>query len=363
MRSRGRIGFVVAFVGMLGAAFGCQLIVSSDVPEFACEEGAVGACPAGLSCVSGKCVSAQATADRVDPPPPDADIPDVVVRPDAKTDASDGGGPLPHGAACRLDKECATGVCGTEGLLGLAAQSTGSVCTSLCCTSAQCPNGFVCLSPGTGGSYCVAAAVLPERQVPVTGGATPGTLCATNADCRSGLCGDSNDGGTKRCVDNCCKAADCAGGFCSVSTISGKYTGFVCTEPKGTFNPNTACTSDTACKSNLCYPNDVPRACRQRCCSNTQCGAGSACIWDNPGAAGVLNFCTPIGTRKAAGETCVDYADCASTQCEPEANGQPDGSAAKKVCRDLCCVDTDCPSTHRCVAAPDQPRVLRCVPK
>ncbi len=360
MKSRGSV--LVATATLVVAAFGCQFIVGSEPPPFACEDGKSGACPTGQTCSGGQCVTTSIAVDSEVPPLPDGEVPDTLVPPrDAGRDAPDGG-PAPHGSACRLDKDCASNMCGTEGLLGLAVQATGSVCTSLCCTSAQCPSGFVCLAPGTGGNYCVAATALPERQLPPSGGAAGGATCTTNTECRSGLCSDPNDGGVRRCIDNCCKAADCTAGTCAVATVGGKYTGFVCTEPRGNFNVGTLCAVSTSCKTNLCYEGTT---CRQRCCASSQCGAGNSCIWtfsaDTPGT--VLDFCFATQSRKPAGQTCVDFNDCASTQCEPETNGQPDGSAGKKVCRDLCCIDSDCPANERCLAAPDQPRVLRCVPR
>lgn len=352
-----------AIAGLLVAAFGCQIIVGSDPPPFSCEEGKAGTCPSGQFCSGGVCVSGAPTDTLVPPDPEDGDVPDSFVPPDAKPDVVDSGLP-PVGASCQLNKDCASGLCGTEGLLGQAAQATGSVCTQLCCTSAQCPSGFVCLAPGTGGSYCVSASkVLPERQVPATGGASGGTTCTANSDCRSGLCGDVNDGGTKRCIDNCCRASDCGTGQCAVGTINGKYTGFVCTEPRGNFNTGTTCTLDTSCKSNLCYPSTAPSTCRQRCCASKDCTSGNACIWDFATATGVVDFCFASGSLKAAGETCTRLSDCASTHCELETDGQPDAAAGRKVCRDLCCTDTDCPANQRCLPALEAPRVLRCVPK
>ena len=71
----------------------------------------------------------------------------------------------------------------------------------------------------------------------------------------------------------------------------------------------------------------------------------------------------PPPGRGAYLDPCATGDDCASTQCELEANGQPDGSTTSRVCRDVCCLDSDCPSSERCAPAPDNPRVLRCVPK
>lgn len=361
-------------VGLLGAAFGCQLIVPADPPDFACQEGVADTCPTGQFCSGGACVAGSPSDTAPPPPPEDAELPDTFVPPpvDAGPDRFDGAvGPAPLGGACRLDKECAAGLlCGTEGLLGQAAQASGPVCTKTCCTSEQCGAGFVCLAPGSGGSYCVAATALAaDRTLPSSGGAKGGTTCSTNTDCRSGLCADLGGSGGKRCIDTCCFESDCAGGTCNVRTLSSKYTGFVCANPPSTTakDAGVGCTQDSTCRSNYCVVNIASYpSCGGRCCASAQCGAGNACIWNfagPPPGTDIVQHCLPSGGRKAAKTPCTDGAECASTQCEFEANGQPDGSTVNRVCRDVCCLDTDCPGNERCAPAPDNPRVLRCVPK
>ncbi|HRG98342.1 MAG TPA: hypothetical protein PLR99_18955 [Polyangiaceae bacterium] len=366
---RGRLWVTGAMVGLLGAAFGCQLIVPTDPPAYACQEGVAGACPTGQFCSGGTCVVGSPKDTSPPPPPPeDAEVPDTLPPIiDAGPDRADVAvGPAPLGGACRLDKECAAGLlCGTEGLLGQAAQASGPVCTKICCTSEQCGAGFVCLSPGSGGSYCVAATALaPDRNLPSSGGAKGGTPCGTNTECRSGLCADLGGSGGKRCIDSCCLDSDCAGGTCNVRTLSSKYTGFVCANPPSTVAKDAggACTVNSNCRSNYCIGET---ACGVRCCASAQCGAGNSCIWNfaGPNGTDIVQHCLPTGTRAAAKSPCTNGNDCASTQCELESNGQPDGSTTSRVCRDVCCLDSDCPSSERCLPAPDNPRVLRCVPK
>lgn len=363
-----RILTVGAMAGLLVAAFGCQIIVGSDPPPFSCEEGKAGACPSGQFCSGGVCVSGTATDTAVDP--------DVAVPPDAPTDldggadvrdASDGNTSGQLGSRCSVNKDCTSGLCGTDSIMSVPAfeANGGSVCTKICCTSNDCDRGFVCLNTGTGGSYCVSAAkVLPERELPATGGKAGGVTCTTNVECRSGLCGDVADGGVKRCVDNCCSQGDCAtDSVCALTSIGGKYLGFVCTDERGTLrNPGTACTTDSQCKSNLCYDGTQ---CVQHCAASKDCPATQACVWLPRSTTDTrpVNVCNGEGTRADAGTTCATYEDCKSTQCEPRIDGQPDAGPGN-VCRDLCNRDSDCPAPLRCLpAAPTPgPRVLRCVP-
>lgn len=372
-----RAGLTAGCLALIGAAFGCQFIVTADPPVFACQDGVAGACPAGQFCSGGTCVAGSPNDTSPPPPPPppeDAETPDVFVPPtDAAPDRRDGAtGPAALGGACRIDKDCANGLlCGTEGLLGQAAPA-GPVCTRTCCTSEQCGAGFVCLAPGTGGSYCVAAAALGDRTLPATGGAPGGSTCAANTGCRSGLCADLGGSGGKRCIDNCCVDSDCAGGACTVRTLGGKFTGFVCSNPQGTRDAGSgsgnSCAADGTCRSNYCILLGV-NSCAARCCNSGQCGSGNSCIWNfaGPTKTDIIQHCLSTGTRRAAREPCVDESDCASTQCELESNGQPDGSTTQRVCRDVCCQDSDCPANERCTPAPNNPptnpRVLRCVPR
>jgi len=361
-----------AVAGLLVAAFGCQLIVGSDPPPFSCEEGKAGACPEGEFCSGGRCIQGS-SSDTTPPPPPDGEVPDGPVVPtDGGSDARTDGGPPSgtFGAACQGDRDCQSGICGTDGLLGQALLGQGALCTRSCCTSTDCPSGAACLSPGTGGAYCVPGGRLPDRTFPASGGAAPGTLCTNNTECRSGLCADLGGlGNTKRCIDNCCLDRDCTGGSsCTVKAVAGKFTGFVCANGPSTRDAGALCSAsgDSACRSNFCirFTNPSLDNCAARCCTHAQCGTGNSCT---------LNFAGPTlsdnvqhciaGTGTAAKSTCNTPQDCSSGLCELEANGQPDGSTSRKVCRDLCCQDGDCPTNERCLPSPANPRALRCVPR
>lgn len=368
---RVRASVFLALSGLLVAAFGCQFIVGSDTPEFTCEEGVASACPDGQFCSSGRCVAGSAS-DTVTPPPPDAAEEDSSPPPDARTDAKTDGGPPTgsFGSSCQGDRDCQSGICGTDGLLGQALLGQGALCTRLCCTSTDCPAGSACLSPGSGGAYCVPAARLPDRTFPASGGAAPGALCANNTDCRSGLCADLGGAvASKRCIDNCCLDRDCtAGSSCTVKAVAGKFTGFVCANGPSARDAGALCSAsgDSACRSNFCirFTNMTLDNCGARCCTHAQCGAGNSCTLNfaGPTLNDIVQHCI-AGTGTPGKGTCTNPQDCSSGLCEVESNGQPDGSTSRKVCRDLCCQDGDCAGTERCLPSPANPRALRCVPR
>jgi hypothetical protein len=365
MKSRASV--LVATATLVVAAFGCQFIVGSEPPPFACDDGKSNACPPGQFCFGGQCIAGSATDQQVTP---EAEVPDTSPVVDSGLDVlAPDGGPQPLGGPCGRDKDCASALCGTDGLLGQAVTSTGTFCTSLCCTSAQCPKSFACLATGSGGSYCVPAAAVPDRTFPdAGGGATAGTLCATNTDCRSGLCADLGGiGTTKRCIDSCCADSECASGSsCTVKQVAAKYTGFVCANGPSSRDAGSLCSADNACRSNYCvrFTSPANDNCAARCCASSQCGAGNSCTinYTGPALNDIIQHCIN-GVVGAARTSCTVPANCSSGICELESNGQADGSVSRKVCRDVCCLDSHCPANEKCTPAPNNPRVLRCVPR
>src|SRR5262249_46865351 len=158
-----------------------------------CVGSAASSCPAGMACdqATGRCVADAG----VDAP---TSVPDV----NAPNEAGDGREGLPPGAPCRVDAECEKHLCGTSAILTttIVSTETGPLCTQTCCTSADCPSGFVCFGTGTGGNFCVLAE--KAKRTPSTGGAPPGAACTSDEQCRSGYCLEGY------CLDTCCAASD-----------------------------------------------------------------------------------------------------------------------------------------------------------
>jgi hypothetical protein len=346
-----RVGLGAAMFAALGA--GCSVIVGGDVPDFSCASTSKSACPSGLTCdvATGRCVADAGYVPGDDAGEEDADPADA---PDARTDG-DASGPAALGSPCRVDGDCQSKLCGTSThLTTVITQTTGPICTTPCCTSTDCAAPFVCFNGGTGGGYCVPPA-LAQRATP--GAKQAGATCASNAECRSGLC-------QTRCLDTCCANSDCAAGsICRVKTTSllqaatPTHDVWVCAAATGTLNLGDACTNQTDCKTEMCIPSNGG-VCRPPC-SNTQAckNAGYAnghCLY-SPSGADFLHYClfTTNGSDIATGGSCVDHGDCQSDFCDPET----------KKCAEVCAKNADCPATQECRPSAVGTPYLRCVTK
>jgi hypothetical protein len=255
---------------------------------------------------------------------------------------------------CTSSLQCSTGICATSTELG---SGQPSVCTTPCCTSADCTSlgsGYVCYGPGTGGNYCVSAAAL-GRTPPAT----------------------------------CCSDSDCTGGTACVATASSTSVAtFTCTAAPGTKGTNATCKTNADCASGYCAgytatngfgETETLYACAQPCCSSKQCGSLDdnqlVCTDDyypppTPGGATptsgpVIPVCDlpqeGTGANNTAptgqvGDACTKPTDCYSNQCLVL------GGAS--YCSDVCCVDSDCATTGWvCRPTPvSTGTFLRCVP-
>src|SRR5262249_22705411 len=158
-----------------------------------------------------------------------------------------------------------------------------------CCTSGDCPTGFVCFPAGTGGNYCVAAKKA-QRSPPQAGGNGPGEACNAHADCRSGLCsghcqngalcydqtdcssGPCTTGG--RCTDTCCRGTDCASGSTCLVWNVATHIGWVCAPiaPSATKDLGETCSATIDCKNDNCVFGTFPnKRCTPSCCSSADC--------------------------------------------------------------------------------------------
>jgi hypothetical protein len=309
-----------------------------DNPESVCPEGQVCA-PRGGGCIP----QAEAcSADNCAPPKQCDASTQQCINPTAD---------LALGAPCGSDKECASGVCATTGMLAGAIKGPKGVCSKPCCTSNQCTLGFVCYAPGTGGRYCLHSDVVGR---PATLGIVDvGSACSAAKDCRSGLCQDG------RCLDTCCSDANCQNGTsCRVVDVAGKSF-FGCAVPPGTSAGNVACASATECASNFCAAYAGQQRCVAPCCSSSDdCGKADGapvlCVNARSGPSKpTFAACVgtlPKGANKSYGDTCTANDDCTSGLCD----------AVTARCSSVCCLDSDCPRDSPCRPAPSG--VLRCVP-
>jgi hypothetical protein len=341
----------------LGAAVACEAIVSSDVPEFTCSGSGPSDCPSGSLCDTtvGRCVLDLGGENEAGDG--DAGDEDATGVPDAKPDARDSG-PAPLGGACALDTDCASRLCGKSAFLTTAIVSAASgVCTQTCCTSGDCPSGFVCFSGGTGGSYCVDEAKA-GRTPPTTGGKPAGEACTGSTECRSGLC--SND----VCLDTCCLQSDCAAGtFCAVENVTIKggaaHDIWVCSPRSVSLkNAGTACTGNPQCKNDNCI--GAPAVCNPPCCTAADCEAadpsfaGYTCAYGFTTGSDQLKWCFATDSGRAPlNASCAQNLDCQSNYCDP----------SLKKCLLICCTDDNCGPNEVCRPSPENTPYLRCVPK
>ncbi len=348
-----------ALVGFAAVTFGCQLLVSSDVPDFRCVGDDPLSCPSGTTCDPsvGRCVTPE---DRIDSGREDTFRPDGS---DATTSDQDAG-PPPLGSPCRVDGDCASGLCGSSTILTTTiTQNRGPMCTTACCTSNDCPSGFVCFGSGTGGSYCVPAD-RAGRMPPASGGAASGAACSVDEDCRSGLCEVAPDGGPSACLDTCCSQAECApGSVCRVKRVSApapSHDVWVCAAPEegALANPSETCTDNLDCTTDVCVGAVPPRQCRPPCCGTASCvalgfGAGH-CVYGTSNN-DYFKFCffTTNTSRAPVGANCENDSECQSDFCDAEL----------KKCSDICCTQTDCPPDHECRPSAVGTPYLRCVAK
>jgi hypothetical protein len=353
VRVRGAIGVIGSALALAFVGGGCSLLVSGDVPEFQCAGSDPSACPRGLSCVSGRCVDFDGAVDPGETGAEDAPVEDVV---DASKEADAPTGPFDLGTKCRVDADCKSRLCGSSTILTTTiTQTTGPICTTPCCTSGGCSPGFVCFNGGTGGGYCVPAA-LAQRMPPVSGGKTPGATCAANTECRSGLC----TGSPKRCLDTCCADSQCASGsVCRIKSVAAPaptHDIWVCAaaEVGATKNAGDACSNAAAeCKSDACINN----ICRPPCSGHASCVAipgfaSGHCRYTT--VPDFFKFCpvtTPAGL--ANGATCTFDSDCMFDYCDPEL----------KKCANVCATDSDCTTIETCRPSATGTPFLRCVPK
>lgn len=344
---------LLGFSSLATTVVGCSVIVSSDPPAYSCSEGATApACPSGSSDVT---------------PPDDAPVEETGDDGGGDTSTKDvDAGPLPAGSPCRVNDDCASKICGTSTILTNAITGTpGPICTTPCCNSTECAAGLVCINPGTGGGYCVPAA-LAQRDPPTTGGKTAGATCSSNRDCRSGMCATIPSGGTNRCIDTCCGDTDCTGTVCRLLKVpmpsaASQHTSWICAPAAGAKNAGTSCLNQPECKSEVCLPVGGGGSCRPACSSTAKCRAlGGTFATDGRCVYGVdlpdyFLYCQEAagGATKTKGQTCANPGECISGYCDAEIG----------KCLEVCARDADCLSSETCKPSGVTTPFLRCVPK
>jgi hypothetical protein len=310
---------------------GCELLVGDNPPSVMCES-VTGSCPAGMIC--------NLATNQCEYPPDAVNVPDTSmaeVTPEAQPDTSDVVDVTQEPMACRslgctcsgaVDCDsniCADAITVTSGLYG---EVNHGFCIQPCCTSTDCPGGFVCFATAAGGNYCIQPSLV-GRTTP--GGAIGGTTCSADSDCRSGLCATT-------CQDTCCSMFDsgeCASGSaCRYGAFPGRsidtHYASHCTTPGGTAGNGSFCSNDGTCKSDFCDGNFCADACR----NTADCGSGNCCDYAFDSTNGVIATCFSASGSSPLGTACTSDTTCGTAFCDP----------TSKQCTDVCYTDSDCSS-------------------
>ena len=307
---------------------------TADLPSGAAlpSDGVHGACANGLSaaCVSGLCNSASKTCGNA------------------------------NGGACTAASGCTAGVCGSNGLCGLADGQSPCSATTALCQSGVCSASGVCGSAGClvdgdcpATAYCNANANLCKAKL-AAGQALPQdgahsglcTTAAAQAVCTTGACNSASNTCALPSSSSCATDGQCATGTCGGTGRCGLADG------------EAGCTLATAtlCQSGICSAlgdRCVPLG-AGRCAVDADCAAASYCD-------GTLLTCTPrlmagtaIPTDNLHAGGCLPgnaQAVCASGLCNALTNTCADAAGA--ACTEAPqCTGNVCGSNGKC-GAPD----------
>ncbi len=315
-----------------------------------------------------------------------------VCDPDGTCGFADGDGPCTAGTTTA---SCRSGICGA--ISGLCAPAVPAGCgDDRDCSAFQYCDGrtFTCAAKVPAGNQlppdprhntgvctvAVGAAVCVGGACEVGDdkcGITNTHACATNGNCRSGVCGAdgkcgvANDGActlATQCRSGVCDAdgkcgapndgacttgAACRSGICGADLKCGTPNGGICTDDAacrggacaadgrcGTPNGG-ACTTGTSCRAGSCQSG----TCSATCTSSSQCGAGLFC--------GAASTCVP---KIPNGGSCNLASECASAICSSDGKcgaNPGDVCSAPNDCRAGGCMNgtcgPDCSADAQCI--------------
>ena len=242
------------------------------------------------------------------------------------------------GAGCSSDHDCVTGHCREE--------SVGTICVDMlgCGDDGHCSAGSRCrFEPGS----IDKATGAPTSLGSCSDGAS-GSVCYADEQCTYHKCAGNRCAGG-RDNDACDSNANCASGFCRITSTSTGSGYCVSGERGGSCADDGDCGQGLHCTSGACFSSTVGQACDEASdcasglCVSSLCRggeAGSVCQEDAHCLAG---FC--VGGLCVSGglfSPCSDAGDCSSgLRCAYQVCS--DGTAGSP-----CSIDTDC-AVRACV--------------
>jgi hypothetical protein len=319
-------GLVAAFV------VGCELLVPDTVGQFNCNSTDPSACPPGMTC---NLATQQCGYPGDVIVVPDGSDMDVTADDEGSVPPPDVGSDVPTtcrglGCKCSGAVDCDSRICADSLTVTptLYQEVNHGFCVQPCCTSNDCPGGFVCFATSAGGNYCIDPSLV-GRSTP--GSAIGGTSCTSDSQCRSGLCSGT-------CQDPCCsmfQSGECASGsVCRFGQFPGRgvdvHYASHCTAPGGSTTTGNYCTSSSSCKSGLCYY----AFCTATCRDTAECGSGNYCNYQIDSSNDIFAGCFPGAGSVALGGTCTSDSQCATALCDQ----------TSKRCTDVCYADSACGS-------------------
>ena len=183
-------------------------------------------------------------------------------------------GSAPMGAACSASTDCQSLLC------------DHGICTTPCIPSGAvgCAAGYACqagTSPGCGS--CQQAGAM-------------GDVCASSADCLSGLC--ATQAGGSFCTSLCDASRPCPGGFACEAVGEGTS---VCVPEAGSLGLGAPCTSNDACASDVCVTQGAADYCTRFCTASDPCPRDYACVALEGDPRSV---CQPAASRRRSASGC-----------------------------------------------------------
>jgi hypothetical protein len=333
------------------AMVGCELLVPDTLPQYSCGPGS-DSCPPGMICDP---ATQQCVAPGGDSAPPPDGSPDNFVA-DTGIDNVTMMDVVQETSSCKSlncpcsgPSDCTSSVCADQ--VSVTPQLWSAVghgfCTQACCTSSDCPTGFVCFGTAAGGNYCVNPSLL-SRGVPA-GTSAGGASCSTDAQCRSGLCSGSI------CQDTCCSttaANPCATGYsCRYQAFPGRasfdnHFTSSCATSGGSGGDGANCSTNSTCKSDLCCGGGGCSfdTCLSACRNSADSGSNHYCGYASDSSNNVVATCqSPDSASVGLGGSCSSPSDCATYTCD----------MTSKKCTDVCYTSSDCAAMPGWICRPE----------